>query len=98
LPIRVHGPLWGKAANDLGSLNVGTADKPVPLEAVALITRSLHGGLILHRSGVRIASITAIALPPGRTSVEVMDQVQRAAPLPPGYRLMGDVKPSPRAA
>ena len=46
----MHGPLWGKAANDLGSLNVGTADKPVPLEAVALITRSLHGGLILHET------------------------------------------------
>ena len=90
LPIRVHGPLWGKAANDLGSLNLGTAAKPVPLDSVASITRSLRGGLILHRSGVRIASITAIALPPGRTSVEVMEQLQHAAPLPPGYRLMSD--------
>lgn len=90
LPIRVHGPLWGKAATDLGSLNLGTADKPVPLAAVASIERSLRGGLILHRGGLQIASITAIALPPGRTSDEVLADVQRAAPLPPGYRLLGD--------
>jgi len=90
LPIRVHGPLWSKAATDLTSLNLGTADKPVPLGSVASIVRSLRGGLILHRAGVHIASITAIALPPGRTDREVLAQVQRAAPLPPGYRLMGD--------
>ncbi|MBA3698307.1 MAG: efflux RND transporter permease subunit [Planctomycetes bacterium] len=90
LPIRVHGPLWGKAATDLGSLNLGTADKPVPLASVASIVRSLRGGLILHRAGVRIASITAIALPPGRTSDEVLASVQQLAPLPPGYHLMDD--------
>ena len=90
LPIRVHGPLWGKAAADLGSLNLGTADKPVPLASVASIVRSLRGGLILHRGGMRIASITAIALPPGRTSNQVLADVQKIAPLPPGYRLMGD--------
>jgi hydrophobic/amphiphilic exporter-1 (mainly G- bacteria), HAE1 family len=90
LPIRVHGPLWGKAASDLASLNLGTADKPVPLGSVASIVRSLRGGLILHRAGMRIASITAIALPPGRSVAAVLAEVQRASPLPAGYQMMGD--------
>jgi HAE1 family hydrophobic/amphiphilic exporter-1 len=90
LPIRVFGPLWNKVAADLGSLNVGTPDKPVPLSSVATIARSQRGGLILHRSGVLIASVTAIALPPERTAESVLRDLQRAAPLPPGYRLIGD--------
>ncbi len=51
LPIRVYGPLKDGSAAALASLNLGTAEQPVPLGAVATITRSLRGGLIVRRAG-----------------------------------------------
>jgi HAE1 family hydrophobic/amphiphilic exporter-1 len=74
----------------LNSLNLGTATAPIPLGSVAAIERSLIGGLILHRSGARVASITAIALPNDLTAPEVLNVLQDQHPLPAGYSITSD--------
>ncbi len=88
LPIRLHGALTDANISSLSSLNLGSAGNPIPLGSVATIERSLIGGLILHRSGARVTSITALSLPDNMTARDVVLMMQNENPLPDGYAII----------
>ena len=89
LPIRIRGPLRENQTSLLDELNLGTAAKPVPLSRIATITRAPGDGLIVRHNGSRVATLVAAALPPGAEVHAVLAGLQRAAPLPVGYDLVG---------
>ncbi len=90
LPIRVLGALRERAADDLASLNLGTAEHPIPLSSVATLTRSMRGGLILHSGGALIAKVTALSLPPGISAQGLTGRLRGSLNLPVGYDLISD--------
>ena len=90
LPIRLHGALSAATISDLRSLNLGTAASPIPLGSVATIEHSVVGGLILHRSGARVTSITAVAIPSGMTTTAIIKAMTAQHPLPDGYHINSD--------
>jgi HAE1 family hydrophobic/amphiphilic exporter-1 len=89
LPIRIRGPLREAPPDGLENLNLGTAAKPIPLSRVASITRSPGDGLIVRHNGSRVSTLSAAALPIGRSARELIAELLRVAPLPAGYELVG---------
>ena len=89
LPIRIRGPLRDGDASALEQLNVGTAQKPVLLSAIATITRQPGDGLIIRHNGSRVATLTAAAVPVGITPAQILADLQRASPLPVRYDIVG---------
>jgi hydrophobic/amphiphilic exporter-1 (mainly G- bacteria), HAE1 family len=89
LPIRIRGPLRGADPRALDQLNVGTAQKPVLLAAIATITRQPGDGLIIRHNGSRVATLTAAAVPVGTTAAQILGEISQASPLPAGYDLVG---------
>ena len=89
LPIRIRGPLRDADPSALEQLNVGTAQKPVLLSAIATITRQPGDGLIIRHNGSRVATLTAAAVPVGTTPAQILADLQRASPLPVHYDIVG---------
>ena len=89
LPIRIRGPLRDSDPSALEQLNVGTAQKPVLLSAIATITRQPGDGLIIRHNGSRVATLTAAAVPVGTTPAQILADLQRASPLPVRYDIVG---------
>jgi hydrophobic/amphiphilic exporter-1 (mainly G- bacteria), HAE1 family len=90
LPIRIRGPLRESDPGLIEQLNVGTAQKPVLLHAVAEIKRQPGDGLIIRHNGSRVATLTIAALPTGESPRSVMDYLRTTAPLPVGYDLLAN--------
>ncbi len=89
LPIRIRGPLRDSDPSALEQLNVGTAQKPVLLSAIATITRQPGDGLIIRHNGSRVATLTAAAVPVGTTPAQILADLQRTSPLPVRYDIVG---------
>jgi len=89
LPIRIRGPLRDADPSALDQLNVGTAQKPVLLSAIATITRQPGDGLIIRHNGSRVATLTVAAMPTGISPKQILAEVSADSPLPAGYDLVG---------
>jgi hydrophobic/amphiphilic exporter-1 (mainly G- bacteria), HAE1 family len=90
LPIRIRGPLRESDPRLIEQLNVGTAQKPVLLQAVATINRQPGDGLIIRHNGSRVATLTIAAIPNGESPNSVMNHLRTTLPLPAGYEFVGN--------
>ena len=88
LPIRIQGERREAPLSSLSSLNIGTAERPVPLGTVAKFERIPASGIIYHRDGQRVATLSATALPAGHDANETIAQLMAQHPLPNGMEVL----------
>jgi len=88
LPIRIHGQLREAGMDALARLELRGATRPLPLSAVASITRAPGDGLIVRRDNQRVATVAAEAVPAGVGAQDLLARLVAEHPLPVGYDLV----------
>ena len=89
LPIRIQGQLRDAPLSALSTLKIGGVDRPLPLASVGgSIQRLPSNGIIYHRDGKRVATLSATALPPGLDAGQTLEALQASAPLPDNMEVL----------
>jgi HAE1 family hydrophobic/amphiphilic exporter-1 len=82
LPIRVQGQRREAPLSSLSAINVGTAERPIPLGTVAVFERLAASGVIYHRDGQRVATLSATALAATMDPAQAIQELHNRSPLP----------------
>ena len=88
LPIRVQGQRREAPLSSLSAINVGTAERPIPLGTVAVFERLAASGVIYHRDGQRVATLSATALAATMDPAQAIQELHNRSPLPNGMEVI----------